>query len=103
MAMHEVQHGNLRDFLTVLIKHQNKVIGVFAAAVLTVTAGSFIMTPIYESEATVMVKIGREYMYRPEVGSTGQAISYDQNRIVESEIQIFSSQDVAKGVITKIG
>jgi uncharacterized protein involved in exopolysaccharide biosynthesis len=61
------------------------------------------MRPIYESQATLMVKMGREHMYRPEVGSTGPAISYDQNRIMESEIQILSSRDLTEGVLIKLG
>lgn len=61
------------------------------------------MKPIYESQATMMVKMGREHMYRPEVGSTGPAISYDQNRIMESEIQILSSRDLTEGVLIKVG
>lgn len=70
---------------------------------MTVTIGSFLMKPIYESQATLMVKMGREHMYRPEVGSTGPAISYDQNRIMESEIQILSSRDLTEGVLIELG
>ncbi|MEO8324615.1 MAG: GNVR domain-containing protein [Nitrospirota bacterium] len=76
---------------------------VFLGTVVTVTVGSFLMKPIYEAHATLMVKMGREHMYRPEVGSTGPAISYDQNRIMESEIQILSSRDLAEGVLIKLG
>ena len=99
----EIQHGNLRDILTVLFKYKRRIMTVFLGTIVTVTVGSFLMTPIYESQATIMVKMGREHMYRPEVGSTGPAISYDQNRIIESEIQILSSRDLIEGVLTKIG
>ena len=100
---HEVQHGNLRDILTVLFKHKGKALAVFFGTVLTATAGSFLMTPIYEAQGTIMVKMGREHMYRPEVGSTGPAMAYDQNRIMESEIQILSSRDLIKGVVVQLG
>lgn len=100
---HEVHRGNLRDILTVLFKHKGKILAVFLGTVVTSAVGSFLMTPTYESQATIMVKMGREHMYRPEVGSTGPAISYDQNRIMESEIQILSSRDLTKGVLIKLG
>ena len=100
---HDLQHGNMRDILTVLWKHKGKILAVFLGTVLTATVGSFVMTPTYESQATIMVKMGREHMYRPEVGSTGPAVSYDQNRIMESEIQILSSRDLTKGVLVKLG
>ena len=100
---HDLQHGNMRDILTVLWKHKGKILAVFLGTVLTATVGSFVMTPTYESQATIMVKMGREHMYRPEVGSTGPSISYDQNRIMESEIQILSSRDLTKGVLVKLG
>ena len=70
---------------------------------MTVAIGSFLLTPIYESQATLMVKMGREHMYRPEVGATGPSISYDQNRIMESEIQILSSRDLTRDVLIKLG
>jgi uncharacterized protein involved in exopolysaccharide biosynthesis len=100
---HEIQHGNLRDILTVLMKYKRRILIVFWGTVVTVAIGSFLMKPIYESQATLMVKMGREHMYRPEVGSTGPAISYDQNRIMESEIQILSSRDLTEGVLIKLG
>lgn len=99
----QVSHGNMRDILTVLMKYKHRALTVFLGTVVTATVGSFIMKPIYESQATLMVKMGREHMYRPEVGSTGPAISYDQNRIMESEIQILSSRDLTEGVLTKLG
>jgi uncharacterized protein involved in exopolysaccharide biosynthesis len=99
----EIQHGNVRDILTVLLKYKRRIMTVFLGTIVTVTLGSFLMTPIYESQATIMVKMGREHMYRPEVGATGPAISYDQNRIMESEIQILSSRDLIEGVLSKLG
>jgi polysaccharide biosynthesis protein PslE len=99
----EIQHGNVRDILTVLLKYKRRIMTVLLGTIVTVTAGSFLMTPIYESQATIMVKMGREHMYRSEVGSTGPAISYDQNRIMESEIQILSSRDLIEGVLSKLG
>jgi uncharacterized protein involved in exopolysaccharide biosynthesis len=99
----DFRHGNLRDVLTVLSKHKGKVFAVFLGTTLTATIGSFLMTPIYEAQGTIMVKMGREHMYRPEVGSMGPAISYDQNRIMESEIQILSSRDLTKEVVIQLG
>lgn len=90
---------SLRDILTLFFKHKNKILGVFFGIVFTVTIGSFIIPPTYQSESTLMVKMGREHIYRPEVGTANPPVSFDQERIIESEVQIVSSRDLIQRVI----
>jgi uncharacterized protein involved in exopolysaccharide biosynthesis len=100
--MQETQ-GNLRDFLTVLFKHKSKIIVIFLAVVITVTAGTFLLSPVYEAKSSLLVKIGRENIYRPEVGSSNQVISINgQEEVVNSEINILTSQDLIEKVITSL-
>ena len=97
------QHVEIRDLLTVIFKHKKKAIAVFFGIVLTATIGSFLITPIYESESSLMVKMGREHIYQSEVGTVNPSISFDQERVIQSEIQILSSLDLAKRVVESIG
>ena len=92
-----------RDILTILFKHKGKICGVFLGTVILVAVGSFIMPPTYEAMSTLMVKMGREHIYRSEVGSANPAVSFDQERIIESELQIISSRDLLEQVLKKIG
>ena len=94
---------SLRDILTVLFKHKTKILSVFFATTLTVIAGTFIMTPVYEAYSSILVKIGREHIYRPEIGTGNPAISIDWEATVNSEIQIATSHDLMQLVIEAIG
>ena len=64
---------------------------------------TFMMAPTYEAQASLMVKMGREHMYRSEVGANVPLVSLDQERIVESEIQILSSRDLVRRVLEVLG
>ena len=92
-----------RDILTIFFKHKRKILGVFGGTVILVALGSFLMPPTYEATSTLMVKMGREHIYRSEVGSVNPAVSFDQERIIESELQIISSQNLMEHVLQKIG
>ena len=51
--------GTLRDLLHILFKHQAKIITIFLTVVITVTIGSFLMSPVYEASSKILVKFGR--------------------------------------------
>ena len=99
----ERQAGGLRDFLTILFKHRSKVWVIFLATVLTVTVGSFLIPPTYEAKSSLMVKLGREYVTRPEVGNAQSfLLSLNQEEVVNSEIQILSSRELIEKVLTTL-
>lgn len=99
----EMQSVSPRDILTILAKHKGKILTVFLGTIIVVMAASFAMAPTYEAQASLMVKMGREHVFRSEVGPTVPPISVDQERIVESEIQILSSRDLVRRVLDRIG
>lgn len=96
--------GNLRDFLTIIFKHKAKITMIFFAIVLAVTAGSFLLPPVYEAKSDLLVKFGREYIYHSEVGGEERnpppVIS--QEETVNSEINILKSPDLIEKVIKAI-
>ena len=96
----EPPSGGLRDFLTILFKHRTKVWVIFLATVLTVTIGSFLLPPTYEAKSSLMVKMGREYVNRPEVGDTRSLMSLNQEEVVNSEVQILTSRELIEKVLT---
>ncbi len=102
------QASSLRDFLTVLFKHRSTILIIFFAVVATVTIGSFLLSPIYEAKSSLLVKFGREYIYRPEIGERGSSdmrplIPLNQEEVINSEIQILTSRDLIEKVIRNIG
>lgn len=102
MITEEHQQNSLRDFLTVIFKHKLKILCVFLGVAVTVTVMSFILPPVFEAKSSLLVKIGREYMTRPEVGDNRTMLSLNQEEVINSEIQILTNQDLLKKVITTV-
>jgi uncharacterized protein involved in exopolysaccharide biosynthesis len=96
------QANGVRDFLSVVFKHKTKIVTVFIAVVVTVTATSFLMAPVYKAESSLLVKMGREYLNRPEVGRNEPVMSLSQEEITNSEIQILTNRDLAEQVISSL-
>ncbi|MEZ4347090.1 MAG: GumC family protein [Nitrospirales bacterium] len=94
---------SIRDVFTIVLKHKGKILTVFLGTIMTVMGYTLLMPPTFEAQASLMVKIGREHMYRSEFGGITPALPFDQERIVESEIQILSSRDLTQRVIETLG
>jgi len=96
------QQGDLRDLLTVLFKHKSKMMVIFLFIITIVTLGTFRLSPVYEAKSSLMVKIGRENIYRPESGDKSPVISVNQEEVVNSEINIITSRDLIEKVISTL-
>lgn len=94
---------NPRDFLMILFKHRGKIIVTFLTIVTTVTIVSYMIPSVYEVTSTLLVKFGREYIYRPEVGDNASWASLNSEERVNAEIQILTSQDLIERVVRTIG
>ena len=97
------QGGSLRDFLAILFKRKAAILTIFLATVVTVAVGSFLMPPTYEAQSSLLVKFGREFIYRAEVGDKAPMISFNQEEAINSEINILTSRDSIERVIKTIG
>jgi uncharacterized protein involved in exopolysaccharide biosynthesis len=97
----EAQTGSIRDFLTVVFKHKTKILIIFFSIVLATTLISLIIPPVFETKTTLLVKYGREYLNQPEVGTAppGTSMYLSQEEIINSEVQILRSPELAKKVI----
>ena len=101
--MEESSGYGLRDVFTVIFKHRKKIIGIFLAIVAVVALVTFQLPPEYEAKSSLLVKMGREYMSRPEVGENRQVMSMGQAEVTQSEIQIMTNENLIMKVISKIG
>lgn len=99
----DVADNGTRDVLNVLFKHQRKIIATFLLIVGAVAVYSFTSTPLYEAKASLMIKVGREYVYRPEVGEERPQMLLSREDLVNSELEILTSRDLAAKVIETIG
>ena len=95
----------LRDLVTIAF-HDRKRIG--AAVLLGLLLTLLVVAAMpkkYTAEASLLLRLGREYVYTPETGdpSTAQPLPYDREQTLVAEAKILSSRDVLEGVVSKIG
>ncbi|MDD2336191.1 MAG: GumC family protein [Geobacteraceae bacterium] len=96
------QKVSMRDLLTVFFKHRAKILTIFSIVVVMVTISTFLASPVYEAKSTLLVKYGREYINQSQVGTSQPMMSLDREEIINSEIQILKSPDLAKRVIEAV-
>jgi uncharacterized protein involved in exopolysaccharide biosynthesis len=94
--------GNARDILTALFKRKNIIFGVFLVVFAGVAIWVYTSETLYEARASLMLKFGREHIVRPEVGTT-QFSRFNEENIVQSEISILTSRDLAQRVVADLG
>ncbi len=95
----------MRDLVTIAFHDRRRIAAaVLAGLVLTllVVAG---MPKKFTAEASLLLRLGREYVYTPETGdpTNAQPLPYDREQTLVAEAKILTSRDVLEGVITKMG
>jgi uncharacterized protein involved in exopolysaccharide biosynthesis len=92
-----------KDVLTALFKRKAGIAAI-AFAVAAVVAVVTLLTPkVYEARATILVKFGREYVVRPEVGQERPLVGITSEEVLNSEVQILTSDDLVRAVVQQIG
>src|SRR6185369_688 len=93
--------SSMRELFRVIFRHRRKVVRFFLAVMIVVIAATFLMPEKFESEAKLLVRLGRESVTLDPTASTGQVVSVSQSRNneINSELEILSSPELAQGVI----
>jgi uncharacterized protein involved in exopolysaccharide biosynthesis len=73
--------------------------GVFACGLALAMA----QPAIYRAESRVLVRIGEEYVFRPQVGAAGAGIAPRFEELMNAELRIVQSPEVARRVIALVG
>ena len=76
---------------------------VFAVVTGTVAFVAHVTPPTFLAKSSLMIRVGREFIYRPEVGSSQTARTLSIGEMVNSEIEILGSRDLANQVVSEIG
>lgn len=87
---------NVRDILTVFFKQKAVILTVFFITAVTAAIAAFLLPPTYEASSTLLIKIGREHIYRPEVGSTNPTLVVDREATINSEVRIATSRELVQ-------
>jgi uncharacterized protein involved in exopolysaccharide biosynthesis len=71
-------------------------------AALAVALGLTLKT-VYPTHASVLVKLGQEYVYQPRSGDAGRGAVPDNDQLVQSEAEIMASDAVKMRVVNRLG
>ena len=86
-----------------IVRHLLLAIPVFLLVAGAVTALALVQEPLYTAHSQVFVKFGREFLYRPEVGSADRLHGLELEQIINTEVQILGSHGLAESTVEAIG
>jgi uncharacterized protein involved in exopolysaccharide biosynthesis len=93
----------VREALAIVRHRKYRVATAALAAMLIASAVAVTMPSRYTAAASLLVKFGREYVYRPEVGAPPSFQSTTRtNEIVNAEIQILRARELKEQVVTTL-
>ena len=93
----------LHGYWLLLRRRKLTVAAVFLPITATVVIGALLMPPSYTARTTVIVKFGREFVYRAAVGDITETSHYRLAEMINSEVEIVRSRDLAEQVILEMG
>ena len=93
----------IREILAVIRRQSRLFTAVFIGAAVLLGLVIVLQTPQFESTALLLVKVGRELIYTPEVGDQPSISSRDKTTVINSEVAIMRAEPVIAGVIQSVG
>ena len=103
MELREFKTLSLRDILDVIFKRKSFLLLFFLTVILAVAGGTFLIKPVYEASAQILIKRGRESVFVPAGRDANPVISYNREELINSEIEILKSRSLAEKVVLMMG
>ena len=94
---------SLQYLFSVIVRHRITILVCYLLTLVAVVVASAFKDPVYKSDASLLVKLGREFMYRPEVGGERSTNMFDLDEAINSEIEILESRALCSEVIEELG
>ena len=97
---------SLRDLAHVVFKRKSLILLSFFVVILAVLVGTFLTTPIYQTESQILMKTGRENVYTPMApagSSQNPVVSLNREEQINSEIEILRSPSLIEKAVESIG
>jgi uncharacterized protein involved in exopolysaccharide biosynthesis len=91
------------DFATLLWRERFVMLAVFLLIFVAGAGFAFTLHAVYPAQASVLVRLGQEYVYQPRAGDAGRGAVPDVDQVVQSESEILSSDELKDRVIRRIG
>jgi uncharacterized protein involved in exopolysaccharide biosynthesis len=96
-------HVSPQEFLRFSMRQRLRILVGLFGTVGVVLVLTLLTPPIYEAEALVLVKFGREYFFRSEAKPRDKIAPIDREAFLNTELQIVRSRNLARKVVSAIG
>ena len=95
----------MRDFYNVLFRNKRKILVFFFSVMIVVILGTLLASEVYQSEAKLMVRLGRESVALDPTATMGQVVNIGPEREneINSETEILKSRELAEKVVDAVG
>lgn len=93
----------LADLIVAVWRERATALVILAALSLLGVAVAFLQRPTYSAEARLLVRLGQEYVFQPQVGSAGSGAFPLLQQVVNSETRILQSPEIARRVVEAKG
>jgi uncharacterized protein involved in exopolysaccharide biosynthesis len=97
--------ATLREVLTHLFYDGRRIRAVLLLGLLLTALATYLAPKRYVAEASLLLRLGREYIYTPEVGEAtpGAPVAYDREQTLMAEARILTSRDTLEKALDAIG
>ena len=91
------------DVPALLWRERWLMLAVFIGLAALAVAFALTLKTVYPTHATVLVKLGQEYVYQPRSGDAGRGAVPDNDQLVQSEAEIMGSDAVKMRAVGQLG
>jgi uncharacterized protein involved in exopolysaccharide biosynthesis len=91
------------DIASLLWRERVLMLVVFLAILILGFAAAFTLKTVYPADASVLVRLGQEYVYEPRAGDAARGAVPEADAVIQSEVEILSSAQLKQQVIDQIG
>ena len=107
MTNSPVNQVSLRDILIYIFKYRTGLLLAFFIPIILAIIISLVLVQRYHATSVLIVRLGSEYVYQPEVNNAtngnSTAIPFSPTQIFKSEVAMLDSDELHTQVINKIG
>lgn len=93
----------LLDVAAMLWREKFIMIAVGGALGLAGLALALVQPRYYTAQAQVLVRLGQEYVFQPQVGGAGAGAAPKLSEVINSEVELANSQEVARRTVAAVG
>ena len=91
------------DVVVLLWRDRFLMLGVFLLILALGVAAAFTLKTQYPAHSSILIRLGQEYVYEPNVGDAGRGAVPNTDQVIQSEVEILSSAELRRRVVGSLG